>query len=102
MFRHAGVAQTALVLLNKGGAPATFRIADYLQPGEWKAMLGGGAARVVGSDGVLEAEIPAHGAEVFVLDAEIAQSALQARLRQLMAAARRTTSAPPASAAGTR
>ncbi|MFZ5658052.1 MAG: alpha-amylase family glycosyl hydrolase [Pseudomonadota bacterium] len=76
------VAQTALVLLNKGDAPATFRIDRLLQRGTWRARLGGGAVEV---DGVLEATVPAHGVEVYVLDGAITEPALREALADAMA-----------------
>jgi cyclomaltodextrin glucanotransferase len=76
------VAQTALVLLNKGDTPATFRIDRLLQRGTWRARLGGGAVEV---DGVLEATVPAHGVEVYVLDGAITEPALRETLADAMA-----------------
>ncbi|TCZ80606.1 alpha-amylase family glycosyl hydrolase [Lysobacter sp. N42] len=76
------VAQTALVLLNKGDAPATFRIDRLLQRGTWRARLRGGAVEV---DGVLEATVPAHGVEVYVLDGAITEPALREALADAMA-----------------
>jgi cyclomaltodextrin glucanotransferase len=72
-------AQAALVLLNKGAKPADFRIDRLLQPGTWRAQVGGGEARV-GGDGVLTATVPAHGVEVYVLDGAITQAALREAL----------------------
>lgn len=78
------VAQTALVLLNKGDAPATFRVDRLLQRGRWQGRLGG-AAVDVGADGVLAATVPAHGVEVYVLDGAITEPALRAALADAMA-----------------
>ncbi len=71
-------AQTALVLLNKSGAPARFRIDRLLQRGRWRAQVGGVVE--VGADGVLEATVPAHGVEVYVLDGAITDAALREAL----------------------
>lgn len=88
VYQHDGQAQLALVLLNKGDAPETFRISELLQPGAWRASLAGGEV-LVAAGGAIEAEIPAHGAEVFLLDAEATRPELVARLQALM------LSAPP-------
>lgn len=86
VFQHEGRAQTALVLLNKGDRPETFRIRDYLQAGAWRAALAGGEI-VVANGGTLEATVPAHGAEVHLLEAPVTEPAMTARLAGLMAAA---------------
>ncbi|MFY2762753.1 alpha-amylase family glycosyl hydrolase [Arenimonas sp. MALMAid1274] len=91
VYQHGGKAQIALVLLNKGDAPTRFAVSDYLQAGTWRAALAGGDITVA-AGGTLEAEVPAHGAEVFLLDAEVAEPRLAARLAELMASARRRTS----------
>ena len=101
VYADGAQAQIALVLLNKGDGPARFAIRDYLQAGTWRAALAGGT-REVTSGGTLDVEVPPHGAEVFLLDADVRDPAFEARLEALSAASRRTTSAPPASAAGSR
>lgn len=82
VLQHGDVAQTALVLLNKGDATKTFSVDRYLQPGLWRDALDGGQVTVKGS---LKAEVPAHGVKVFVLDADVQQPALQAELDKAMA-----------------
>lgn len=91
VYQHAGRAQIALVLLNKGDQAERFTITDYLQAGTWRAALAGGE-QVVAQGGAIKAEVPAHGAEVFFLDAEVTQPALAARLAELRAGAPRRTS----------
>jgi cyclomaltodextrin glucanotransferase len=71
--------QIALVLLNKGAAPAAFAVKELLQAGRWHAALGGGDVDVA-QGGALQATVPAHGAEVYVLDAAVALPALRAAL----------------------
>ncbi|HZH44779.1 MAG TPA: alpha-amylase family glycosyl hydrolase [Lysobacter sp.] len=78
------VRQIALVLLNKGDAPAAFAIREKLQPGTWRAAFGGGTL-TVGAGGALEATVPAHGVEVFVLDGAATQPELVGALREAMA-----------------
>jgi hypothetical protein len=84
----AGTRQIALVLLNKGDAPARFEIREHLQPGQWRAPLGGETVEVA-DGGVITATVPAHGVEVYVLDAPITHPGLRAALDEAMKRARR-------------
>ena len=88
VVQHGGEQQLALVLLNKGDAPVDFTIADYLQPGSWRAAIGGGWVEVA-DGGSLTATVPAHGVEVYLLDAAVTRSDLKAQLDKAMATARR-------------
>lgn len=88
VYQHAGQAQIALVLLNKGDAPAAFEVRDYLQPGRWRAALGGGAIDVKPGD-ALSATLHAHGAEVYLMNAPVAHADLAAALDTAMRGARR-------------
>ncbi|MBW8368739.1 MAG: cyclomaltodextrin glucanotransferase, partial [Arenimonas sp.] len=90
VFQHGGVSQLALVLINKGDAPEDFRVQRYLQPGTWRAALAGGETTVA-AGGALEATVPAHGAEVFLLDGAVTEPGLAARLAELMARKARRT-----------
>ncbi|MBU8977457.1 cyclomaltodextrin glucanotransferase [Lysobacter sp. MMG2] len=87
VYQHEGVAQTALVLLNKGDAPASFDVKQYVQAGTWRAQIAGGKAKVR-AGGSLKATVPAHGVEVFLLDAPVTQPQLRAELDRLMAVKR--------------
>ena len=58
VLQHGEVAQTALVLLNKGDSAKTFTVARYVQAGRWRDALDGGSLQV---DASLKAEVPAHG-----------------------------------------
>lgn len=88
VYQHGGTAQIALVLLNKGDAPADFAIAERLQAGAWRAALGGGET-VIGEGDTLRARVPAHGVEVYLLDAPVRDPGLAAALDRAMARARR-------------
>jgi len=89
VYQHAGVNQIALVLLNKGDTPATFVVRDFLQPGHWRAAIGG-VSQDVTAGGVLPATVPAHGVEVYLLDAPVTDARLRSALDPLMAGARRS------------
>jgi cyclomaltodextrin glucanotransferase len=88
VYQRGNIHQVALVLLNKGNTPADFAIRDMLQAGRWRAALGGGTVEVAKA-GTLAATVPAHGVEVYLLDAPVADASLRAALDQAMADARR-------------
>lgn len=78
VLQQGDTAQTALVLLNKGDTPRSIEVRRYLQAGTWRDALGGASQTVKGS---LTAEVPAHGVRVFVLEAQVEQTALQQQLK---------------------
>ncbi|GAB3382487.1 alpha-amylase family glycosyl hydrolase [Lysobacter fragariae] len=79
VLQREGAHQIALVLLNKGATPADFEVRDMLQAGRWHAELGGGDVDVA-EGAALQATVPAHGVEVYVLDAAVANPQLRAAL----------------------
>lgn len=79
VLQHEGTQQIALVLLNKGAGPATFEVKEMLQSGHWRAALGGGQVDVA-EGGALQATVPAHGVEVYLLDAAVTHPQLRAAL----------------------
>lgn len=83
VYQHEGASQLALVLLNKGDQPASFEVKRWLQPGRWRAAIGGGET-VVGERGALAETVPAHGVEVYLLDAPVTQAGLRAELDRAM------------------
>ncbi|HEY0502706.1 MAG TPA: cyclomaltodextrin glucanotransferase, partial [Lysobacter sp.] len=83
VYQHEGVSQIALVLLNKGDAPAAFDVKQYVQSGTWRAAIAGNDTKVR-AGGSLKAAVPAHGVEVFLLDAPVTQPQLRAELDRLM------------------
>jgi glycosidase len=87
VYQHAGAHQIALVLLNKGDAAERFSIDTMLQPGRWTSALDGGVVDVA-TGGALEASVPAHGVQVYLLDAAVTEPALAAALDKAMAGAR--------------
>lgn len=78
VLQQGDTAQTALVLLNKGDTARSIEVRRYLQAGTWRDALGGASQTVTGS---LTADVPAHGVRVFVLDAQVEQTALQQQLK---------------------
>jgi cyclomaltodextrin glucanotransferase len=87
VLQHDGAHQIALVLLNKGASPAGFAVSELLQAGRWRAALGGGVIDV-GAGGSLQATVPAHGVEVYLLDAPVTHSQLRAALDRALVGAR--------------
>ena len=88
VYQHAGHHQLALVLLNKGDAAQEFAVDRMLQAGRWRSAMDGTTV-AVGAGGSLQAEVPAHGVQVYLLDAAVSHPALKAALDKAMADARR-------------
>lgn len=81
VLQHEGTAQTALVLLNKGGRAKNMKVSRYLQAGNWRDAFSGESLEV-GKQ--LKAEVPAHGVRVFVSDAPVTRADLLGQLDALM------------------
>ncbi|WEN14664.1 alpha-amylase family glycosyl hydrolase [Rhodanobacter sp. AS-Z3] len=82
VYQKGKVHQIALVLLNKGDAPASFNISNYLQPGHWVPALDGNAVDVSAS-GTLRAIVAPHDVQVYLLDASVQRPDLTAELTRL-------------------
>jgi cyclomaltodextrin glucanotransferase len=78
--------QIALVLLNKGNAPAAFEVKELLQAGRWHAALAGNDVEIA-EGGTLQASVPAHGVEVYLLDAPVVDARLRTALERAMTGA---------------
>lgn len=85
VLEHDGIAQTALVLLNKGDRVAAFRLTENLQPGRWREALGGGT-RVLEAGAAFEAEVPANGVQVYLFEQPLSAPALRAAVEAAAAA----------------
>ena len=82
VYEHAGTTQTALVLLNKGDAPSSITLQEYLQAGEWRDAFDGTRVRI-GEQ--LKLDVPAHGVRVLFFDKALTRADLRARLADSMA-----------------
>ena len=82
VYQHEGVAQTALVMLNKGDAAASMSVSDNLQPGTWRDGFSGRKLKV-GKQ--LRMDVPAHGVRVLFFDRPLTRKDLRARLADSMA-----------------
>ncbi|WP_133501055.1 alpha-amylase family glycosyl hydrolase [Cognatilysobacter terrigena] len=80
VIQSGDVRQTALVLLNKGNAPTQFHIDRWMQAGAWRAQLAGTSMQIA-RGGALDATVPAHGVEVYVLDGAITNDELRTALQ---------------------
>jgi glycosidase len=81
VYQRDGVAQTALVLLNKGDRPQAMTVSEYLQPGRWRDGFSGRTQKVGRQ---LRAEVPAHGVRVFFFEQPLTRADLRERLDALM------------------
>lgn len=91
VYQHGDSAQTALVLLNKGNRPSTFRFSDRLQAGEWRSAISGNSYRIDSHQQHFQTEVPANGVEVLLFDGVISEPALLAELNRLQAGKARRT-----------
>jgi len=85
VLEYDGIAQTALVLLNKGDRAAAFRLTENLQPGRWREALGGGT-RVLEAGAAFEARVPANGVQVYLFEQPLTAPALRAAAEAAVAA----------------
>lgn len=79
VLQQGETAQTALVLLNKGDAPADYVLDRLIQPGAWRSAFSGTVTEVA-ADGQLRASVPGHGVEVLLLEGAVTWPALLAEL----------------------
>ena len=86
VYERGDVAQTALVLLNKGDATTRFKIDRWLSDGAWRDAAGEEAFTVSGG-GPLAIEVPAHSVRVLLHDGRNDDPALLTEMRKAMAAA---------------
>ena len=81
ILQHDGVAQTALVLLNKGDTARRIAIDALVQPGTWRDGFDGSTIEI---DERIDLEVPAHGVRVLLRDAPVDAMPLVARVQDLM------------------
>jgi cyclomaltodextrin glucanotransferase len=85
VYERGDVAQTALVLLNKGDAAAQITVDRWLTPGRWQDATGGEAVRVARGK-PLQIEVPAHGFRVLLREGRTEDAELRLQLERAMAA----------------
>jgi cyclomaltodextrin glucanotransferase len=92
VYQRGGVAQTALVLLNKGDTPQTFAPGKLMQSGSWRDALEPKSIRIVVAEGTTpRLAVGPHGVAVWILDAPITLPALRTQLDDAMRGANRKT-----------
>jgi len=85
VYQRGDIAQTALVLLNKGDAAARIVVDDRVQAGVWREGFDGSAVAI---EDHIDIDVPAHGVRVLLYDAPLQDAALLRALDQAMNAHR--------------
>ena len=89
VFARGDEAETALVLLNKGDAPARFTIDRAAGAGAWRDAMGG--TTVAAAQGEpLRVEVPAHGVRVLLRNGGVEDAAFREKLDRAMRTLART------------
>src|SRR5690606_39003029 len=68
VYQRDNVAQTALVLLNKGAAPRNIVLDTLVEPGAWRDAFDGSEVAIADR---IDIAVPAHGVRVLLRDAPI-------------------------------
>ncbi|MFT4941684.1 MAG: glycosidase [Paraglaciecola sp.] len=84
VLQKGDVAQTALVMLNKGDTPMDFKVHKHLQEGRWKSALTDDTINIAANDKVLRFTVPAHGVQVWLREGDVSDSGLLTALNTLM------------------
>ncbi|QJR82541.1 cyclomaltodextrin glucanotransferase [Alteromonas pelagimontana] len=85
ILQEGDISQTALVLLNKGNAPASFSVNDFIQAGEWTEQLSG-ESKSLTRGATLNTSVAANSVQVWVRDGIITEPTLIQTLENRMAA----------------
>lgn len=88
VYQKDGVAQTALVVLNRSDGPASHLAQRWLNPGTWKDAFTGDATEV---QAALPVVVEPHGVRVLLRDGPVSNPKLILELDRLQATARRKT-----------
>lgn len=89
VYEKDGVAQTALVLLNKSDKPVEFVVDKFVSAGSWRDVLAGDVIEVSASQPALTATVGAHDVRVLLYDKPATNEALLNKLDVLHVNARR-------------
>ncbi len=81
VYQSGDIAQTALVLLNKGNSAASFNIDRWLSRGTWRDAVT--AESFDAGGGSLSADVPGHGVRVLLFDAPVSNPELLTELARL-------------------
>jgi hypothetical protein len=83
VYQVGGVAQTALVMLNKGEQAAEVTARELVNKGRWEELGGDAVIVVSDSEPSITMEVPAHGVRVLAFNEPVNNSALAVRLEEL-------------------
>ena len=90
VYQKGGLNQTALVLLNKGDATATFEVTNGLSNGLWRDANNGEVFAIDAELPKMVVAVPAHGVRVMLFDAPINNAVFIGEMSRLqMGSARR-------------
>ncbi len=92
VYQHAGVNQSALVLLNKSGKQQTFSLKQFIEAGVWHSAINKNSTTISKNKARLNIRVPAHGVEVLLLNRALQNPVLIQKLDALMAEKQRRTS----------
>ncbi len=91
VYQRDGVAQAALVLLNKGDEARDLGVRRFLDGGAWRDAFTGETTAVPAESPQLQTTVPAHGVRVLLRDGPVSDPLMMAELERLQATARRRT-----------
>lgn len=91
VYQKGGVAQTALVVLNKSDVAEDVAVAELLSAGDWRDAFSGQYLEVGSDTATLNLQVPAHGVRVLLFDDPVSNPRLLRRLERLHVTARRRT-----------
>jgi cyclomaltodextrin glucanotransferase len=91
VYQKDGVAETALVVLNKSNQPQEVAESALLSTGTWRDAFSGQAFSIDSETEALRVEVPAHGVRVLRFNDPVSNPRMLRRLDRLQATARRRT-----------
>lgn len=89
VYQKDGTNQTALVLLNKGSSPASFKIDKYVSAGAWTDAATNQSITVAPENRVISTTVDPHGVKVLLFNDKVNDPALVAQLERDMKATQR-------------
>ena len=91
VYQKDGVAQTALVALNKSDESSPVSVSHLMSAGTWRAAFTGQPIDIPDDGEALVIDVPAHGVRVLFFDAPVTNAELLVELDKLQASAHRRT-----------
>ena len=93
VYQHEGVAETAIVALNRGDGAQTVTLSDVVDAGRWEDAVSGAAVRVAAGQRTLDLAVPAHGFRVLLRRGAVTNPTLLRELVSQQAALHRRSRA---------